>query len=105
MIYRHNQPYQATMRKKDKVQLIIIWSAALMAGLLTWFMFYQWTRPVHGLQNSILCPTPSFDAGGFCRTVTGCPYGDSIPLDSPKCAPPPELSPALSPAVENFEGK
>lgn len=20
---------------------------------------------------------------------TGCPYGDSIPLDSPKCSPPP----------------
>lgn len=22
------------------------------------------------------------------HTPTGCPYGDSIPLDSPKCAPP-----------------
>jgi len=25
------------------------------------------------------------------HTPTGCPYGDSIPLDSPKCAPPPEI--------------
>jgi hypothetical protein len=41
------------------------------------------------------CPAGSYAIGdGVCKNEpTGCPYGDSIPLDSPKCAPPPE--PAL----------
>lgn len=43
--------------------------------------------------DSLECPPPSYDAGGFCKTVTGCPYGDSIPIDSIKCAPPPEVPP------------
>jgi len=35
------------------------------------------------------CESGTYDAGGFCKVEpTGCPYGDSIPLDSPKCAPP-----------------
>lgn len=42
------------------------------------------------------CPAGSYeigrkDPGGepICKLEpTGCPYGDSIPLDSPKCAPP-----------------
>lgn len=34
------------------------------------------------------CEAGTYDAGGFCKVEpTGCPYGDSIPLDSPKCAP------------------
>lgn len=37
------------------------------------------------------CPAGTYDAGGFCKNEpTGCPYGDSIPLDSPKCAAPKE---------------
>lgn len=38
--------------------------------------------------QQLQCQSGEYDAGGFCRTVpTGCPYGDSIPLDSPKCVP------------------
>lgn len=41
------------------------------------------------------CPAGSYEIGiekdgqPLCKLEpTGCPYGDSIPLDSPKCAPP-----------------
>ena len=43
------------------------------------------------------CPDGSYNIGTkdgvnpICKLEpTGCPYGDSIPLDSPKCAPSPE---------------
>lgn len=41
---------------------------------------------------------------------TGCPYGDSIPLDSPKCAPPVEVenttpTPVTTEDTEVFYGK
>ncbi len=37
----------------------------------------------------IKCTEGYYDAGGFCKSEpTGCPYGDSIPVDSPKCASP-----------------
>lgn len=41
---------------------------------------------------------------------TGCPYGDSIPLDSPKCVPPTEVenttpTPVETPETEVFFGK
>lgn len=37
------------------------------------------------------------------HTPTGCPYGDSIPLDSPKCAPPPVYAAPVEPG--EFQGK
>ena len=43
----------------------------------------------HANAAVLQCPVGTYDAGGFCKNEpTGCPYGDSIPLDSPKCAPP-----------------
>lgn len=40
-------------------------------------------------QDAITCSSGSYDAGGFCKAEpTGCPYGDSIPVDSPKCVAP-----------------
>lgn len=38
------------------------------------------------------CPAGSYEIDqGVCKKEpTGCPYGDSIPLDSPKCVPPNE---------------
>lgn len=49
------------------------------------------------------CPAGTYDAGGFCKNEpTGCPYGDSIPMDSPKCAPPVETpEPSFTPPTEN----
>lgn len=40
-------------------------------------------------QAEYSCPQGSYPIGdGICKQEpTGCPYGDSIPLDSPKCAP------------------
>lgn len=44
-------------------------------------------------QPAVQCPSGSYRIGGtdqqpVCKNEpTGCPYGDSIPLDSPKCAP------------------
>lgn len=44
-------------------------------------------------QPAVQCPSGSYRIGGtdqqpVCKSEpTGCPYGDSIPLDSPKCAP------------------
>jgi hypothetical protein len=51
------------------------------------------------------CPTGSYNIGiskdgqPLCKLEpTGCPYGDSIPLDSPKCVPPPVQKPAPKPS-------
>ncbi len=39
------------------------------------------------------CPAGQYEIDeGVCKSEpTGCPYGDSIPVDDPKCAPPEEL--------------
>ena len=50
-------------------------------------------------QNQQLqCPAGSYDAGGFCKQEpTGCPYGDSVPME--KCEPhTPEEKAAAQPA-------
>lgn len=56
-------------------------------------------------QTNAKCPAGSYYIGlekngqPICKLEpTGCPYGDSIPLDSPKCAPPPVQKPAPEPA-------
>lgn len=70
------------------------------------------------------CPSGSYEIGrsdngyAICKNQpTGCPYGDSIPLDSPKCAPntaeeveaakqaatPPQEQPVIT--YPNFQGK
>ena len=38
---------------------------------------------------------------------TGCPYGDSIPLDDPKCVPPPveAVQPIAEPTPEPVKAK
>lgn len=51
------------------------------------------------------CPAGSYEIGieketgqAICKLEpTGCPYGDSIPLDSPKCAPPADPATAYAP--------
>lgn len=48
-----------------------------------------------------VCPDGSYaiDQGVCKQEPTGCPYGDSIPLDSPKCVPPVE-TPAVEPVPQ-----
>jgi hypothetical protein len=49
------------------------------------------------------CPAGTYEIGRdgakpLCKAEpTGCPYGDSIPLDSPKCAPPANPEQAYAP--------
>lgn len=66
---------------------------------LFWFLFLVLTllvivyaRQMKPLANAAAqCPAGSYSIGdGRCKLEpTGCPYGDSIPIDSPKCVPPP----------------
>ena len=53
----------------------------LLAGL---FLVYP------ARAEETVCPSGSYSIDdGVCKQEpTGCPYGDSILLDSPKCAPP-----------------
>ena len=53
----------------------------VLAIIALWF--------VQASAATIECAEGSYDAGGFCKDEpTGCPYGDSIPVDSPKCVAP-----------------
>lgn len=72
------------MSSRDKLfNRIAMVITIVLAIVALWFV----TASAAELQ----CPAGSYDAGGFCKNEpTGCPYGDSIPLDSPKCAPSPE---------------
>lgn len=70
--------------------LSVIIVACLMAIILALTVrIIRWAlRPVPAtVSNEIK------DTSYIAHTPTGCPYGDSIPLDSPKCAPPPDLMP------------
>ena len=54
----------------------------------------QQPTPKTSPKPAATCPAGSYRIGGtesepVCKAEpTGCPYGDSIPVDSPKCAPP-----------------
>lgn len=94
------------MSKKDKIQLAIIWGLAfvLYLGLYIWFQIYTST-PAHAAAETYptitaptngVCPPGSYNIGTkdgiepICKLEpTGCPFGDSVPLD--KCAPPPDI--------------
>lgn len=95
------------MSKKDKIQLAVIWGLAfvLYLGLYIWFQIYTST-PAHAasLETNVggfsvevgVCPPGSYNIGTkdgvnpICKLEpTGCPFGDSVPLD--KCAPPPDI--------------
>lgn len=81
------------VNKKLYAVIVVAMLVAYVAGLAT-------PRPyisaLDGEQPAkATCPAGSYDIGitkdgqSICKLEpTGCPYGDSIPLDSPKCAPP-----------------
>jgi hypothetical protein len=74
------------MRSKIKVVLIVI-----LAVALAWVAY----NASVSAQEATYCPDGTYRIGDDKETgqpvckqnPTGCPYGDSIPLDSPKCAP------------------
>ena len=46
------------------------------------------------------CPAGTYDAGGFCKNEpTGCPYGDSVPLE--KCEAPKDTTVSIPSTTEN----
>jgi len=105
------------MTQKDKKQLLIIWGFAILAwGSAIIALNIYMNTPAHAAsmdQPSGFytaddgCPDGSYNIGEtkvdgevICKLEpTGCPYGDSIPLDSPKCAPPSDPATAYAPYV------
>jgi hypothetical protein len=101
------------MTKKDKIQLTIIYGLLFVLLLATWIAYSIWVNtPVahaaseeqtSGFYETDRCPAGSYEIGerdgqAICKLEpTGCPYGDSIPLDSPKCAPPEDPATAYAP--------
>lgn len=61
---------------------IIAW--LLFAGFVLWCLF-----TIMGAAAAAPEQEPQYVP----HVPTGCPYGDSIPLDSPKCVPPPAVDP------------
>lgn len=65
----------------------IIWSLiVLLVVIILWIFNFHSSWIVGGMDihNDI-----SFQSTDTPHTPTGCPYGDSIPIDSPKCVAPP----------------
>lgn len=99
-----------TMTRRDKIQLIIIYGMVLMAGLFTWYMYERWTAPIHSHEVQVKeCPAGSYNINTkdepICKLEpTGCPYGDSIPLDVCFEKFKPQTEAEFKP-VENMVGK
>lgn len=106
MNYLINKGINTNMSKKDKIQLAVIWGLAfvLYLGLYIWFQIYTSTpasaasldQPSTSFVHVDTCPPGSYSIGiekdgvHICKLEpTGCPFGDSVPLD--KCAPPPDI--------------
>lgn len=69
----------------------IFWTSIAILDLVFIMMFVAIARA----DDSVKYTEPDCPKGWYlidentCKMEpTGCPYGDSIPLDSPKCAPP-----------------
>lgn len=122
MNYLINKGINKNMSKKDKIQLAIIWGAAIVCWLAAfiWLQIYT-AGPVSAAsldqQSNFYvndkydgdcsinatdgrcadkCPAGSYAIGftdlgvAICKLEpTGCPFGDSVPLD--KCAPPSDI--------------
>lgn len=106
MNYLINRGVEKDMSKKDKIQLSIIWGLAfiLWSAAFIWLQIYT-AGPVNAASldqpsTSFIevkdCPAGSYSIGiddkglNICKLEpTGCPFGDSVPLD--KCAPPPDI--------------
>lgn len=74
--------------------------ALLLAyGIFATIILYVLLAPVNRYNDKlfsqqVVCPSGSYDAGGFCKQEpTGCPYGDSIPMDNCQKFTPQESQP------------
>lgn len=103
--YRYNARQKPVEKiNKDIKHLLIIWSLVIISGLLMIvFINYSIANAISDKADDACtghettgrcadkCPAPSFTRGfdketgaAICGHVTGCPYGDSIPL-GPEC--------------------
>lgn len=78
--------------KRDKA-INIFWSVLLTLLLLPTAIYLGSIVKASAVQSTVVCPPNSTPlANGLCKDEpTGCPYGDSIPLDSPKCVAPNDI--------------
>lgn len=81
---------------KLKLSIIVTFAIAIIAGGVVGFTSGK-SEPASAA-NGDGCPAGSYNIGiskddqPICKLEpTGCPFGDSIPLDSPKCAPPADI--------------
>lgn len=68
----------------------LFWLLVLVFDLISILVIHGYTHAqVSPDKFRAECPIGYYeiDANTCKREPTGCPYGDSIPLDSPKCAP------------------
>jgi len=94
---------------KPTTLIIFILVVATAIGFTAWMYKSVYAMVQEVPASAQQCPAGSYDIGnGACKAEpTGCPYGDSIPLDSPKCVAPKDVinaseeaeKPALTPAT------
>lgn len=106
MNYLINRGVKKNMSKKDKIQLTVIWGAVFFLLLFAhiWLQIYtagpvgaaSLDQPSSTFIETKDCPAGSYNIGiskdglTICKLEpTGCPFGDSVPLD--KCAPPSDI--------------
>jgi len=81
------------MKLSAKAYVIALGLVLVLSGVSFQTISKTLAEPVNEAQAG--CPAGTYNMGSdkdgeyLCKLQpTGCPYGDSIPLDSPKCAPP-----------------
>lgn len=109
MNYLINEGINKNMRRKDKIQLIIIWGLALLLWLGGYIALSLYTStPAGAAPLESRCPAGSYEIGekdgqAICKLEpTGCPYGDSIPL-GPECDKHAESHKEGSPVWDRWE--
>lgn len=101
----YNERVDTIMKKKDKIQLAVIWGLVFFLVLASWIALTIYmntpahaaaeTYPTETSSHQGRCPAGSYEIGSkneepICKLEpTGCPWGDSVPMD--KCAPPPDI--------------
>ena len=74
--------------------LLIFTVLHIIAAVLIVSYYSKPHNPASAAPPAHTCPAGTYEIGRegnypICKNEpTGCPYGDSIPVDSPKCAPP-----------------
>lgn len=84
-----NHPMRVIKRILSLAMLAIYLLAIFTAFMILQYMFTKDPSYRNNQLTIVSCGPGHYDAGGVCRSEpTGCPYGDTLPLDDPRCAPP-----------------